>query len=42
MPAGFMLAVASCSHLTPFGPDAPATTPQASHLASSIVLLAMS
>ena len=40
--AGLMLTVASCSQLTPLGPDAAATAPKPSHLRSPIVLRAMS
>ena len=36
--AGFMLTVASCSHLTPLGPDPGATMPQPHHLRSPLVL----
>jgi len=36
--AGLMLTVASCSHLTPLGPDA---RPQPHHLRSPIILQAM-
>jgi len=36
--AGLMLAMASCSHLTPLGPDAAATLPQPHHLRSPLVL----
>jgi hypothetical protein len=39
--AGLMLTVASCSHLTPLGPDAAATLPQPHHLRSPLVLQAM-
>ena len=40
--AGLMLTVASCSQLTPLGPDAAAAAPKPSHLRSPIVLRAMS
>ena len=36
--AGLMLTVASCSHLTPLGPDPAATMPQPHHLRSPLVL----
>ena len=39
--AGLMLTAASCSHLTPLGPDAAATLPQPHHLRSPLVLQAM-
>jgi hypothetical protein len=39
--AGLMLIMASCSHLTPLGPDAAATMPQPHHLRSPLVLQAM-
>jgi hypothetical protein len=39
--AGLMLTVASCSHLTPLGPDAAATLPQPHHLRSPFVLQVM-
>jgi hypothetical protein len=39
--AGLMLSAASCSHLTPLGPDAAATLPQPHHLRSPFVLQAM-
>ena len=39
--AGLMLAVASCSHLTPLGPDPAATVPQPLHLRSPLVLRPM-
>jgi hypothetical protein len=39
--AGLVLAVASCSHLAPIGPDAAATMPPPRHLGSPIVLEAM-
>jgi hypothetical protein len=36
--AGLMLTAASCSHLTPLGPDPAATMPQPHHLRSPLVL----
>ena len=36
--AGVMLTVASCSHLTPLGPDPAATMPQPHHLRSPFIL----
>src|SRR5689334_1407890 len=39
--AGLMLAVASCSHLAPLGPDTAAALPQPHHLRSPFVLEAM-
>ena len=36
--AGLVLTVASCSHLTPLGPDPAATMPQPHHLRSPLVL----
>jgi hypothetical protein len=39
--AGLMLTAASCSHLTPLGPDAAATLPQPHHLRSPFVLHVM-
>jgi hypothetical protein len=36
--SGLMLTVASCSHLTPLGPDPAATLPQPHHLRSPFVL----
>jgi hypothetical protein len=36
--AGVMLTVASCSHLTPLGPDPAATMPQPHHLRSPLIL----
>ena len=36
--AGLLLTVASCSHLTPLGPDPAATMPQPHHLRSPLVL----
>lgn len=39
--AGLMLTAASCSHLTPLGPDAAATLPQPHHLQSPFVLQVM-
>jgi hypothetical protein len=36
--AGVMLTVASCSHLTPLGPDSAATMPQPHHLRSPLIL----
>lgn len=39
--AGLMLTVASCSHLTPLGPDPAATMPQPRHLKSPFVLKAL-
>lgn len=36
--AGLMLTAASCSHLTPLGPDAAAALPQPHHLRSPLVL----
>lgn len=36
--AGVMLTVASCSHITPLGPDAAATMPQPHHLRSPLIL----
>jgi hypothetical protein len=39
--AGLVLAVASCSHITPLGPDAAATLPPPHHLRSPFVLEAM-
>jgi len=36
--AGLMLTVASCSHLTPLGPDPAATMPQPQHLRSPLVV----
>lgn len=38
---GVMLTMASCSHLTPLGPDPAATLPQPHHLRSPLVLRAM-
>jgi hypothetical protein len=40
--AGLMLTVASCSHVTPLGPDPAATVPQPHDLRSPFVLQAMS
>jgi hypothetical protein len=39
--AGIVLAVASCSHLTPLGPDPAASMPAPRHLGSPIVLQVM-
>jgi hypothetical protein len=39
--AGFMLAVASCSGITPLGPGTAAAMPQPHHLQSPIILAAM-
>jgi len=39
--AGVMFTAASCSHLTPLGPDAAATLPQPHHLRSPLVLQVM-
>lgn len=39
--AGIMLAVASCGHILPLGPDAAANLPQPHHLRSPFVLEAM-
>ncbi len=39
--AGLMLTVASCSHLTPLGPDAAAAMPQPHHLRSPLIVQAM-
>jgi hypothetical protein len=39
--AGVMLAVASCSGITPLGPDEAASLPQPHHLRSPIILAAM-
>jgi hypothetical protein len=39
--AGVMLTAASCSHLTPLGPDPAATMPQPHHLKSPLALQAM-
>ena len=39
--AGIVLTVASCSHVTPLGPDPAATLPQPRHLGSPIILQAM-
>jgi hypothetical protein len=39
--AGLMLTAASCSHLTPLGPDPAATLPQPHHLRSPFVLQVM-
>ncbi len=39
--AGLVLTVASCSHLTPLGPDAPATLPPPRHLGTPIILQVM-
>lgn len=38
---GLMLTVASCSHITPLGPDAAAAVPQPHHLRSPFVLQAL-
>lgn len=39
--AGIMLTVASCSHVTPIGPDTAPTTPPTRHLGSPIILQVM-
>ena len=39
--AGIVLTVASCSRLTPLGPDAPAPLPPPRHLGSPIILQVM-
>ena len=39
--AGLVLTVAGCSHLTPLGPDAPATLPPPRHLGSPIIVQVM-
>jgi hypothetical protein len=39
--AGLMLTVASCSHITPLGPDAAATLPPPRHLGSPIIVQVM-
>jgi hypothetical protein len=39
--AGIVLAVASCSHLAPIGPDTSATMPPTRHLGSPIILQVM-
>jgi len=39
--AGIVLTIASCSHLTPLGPDAAATMPPPRHLGSPIILQVM-